>query len=1098
MKFLNLTSAKCNPSLQVPFFVTLAGLLLCESAVAQGSRVCAPSIPGAAAIYVDSLSNPVTIVALDGSVIEAAPNYQLCPGDILQTTPRSRAAIRFEQKRTIIRLDGGSRVRILASGVGEADVSLLSGVLYFISSVKEFFRVDTPYLQAGIEGTEALVEANAAKNASMALVVQGVVTAQATSGARSVKIGQSEAAFASATEPLASSRRKDIPEAFRSLRIVSDDAVDWAIYYPPILFAGDAPSNPVARAVAQLASGDHEGAQTALGDSGAPGRDEAARNALLAIIAVARNQRDAALRYSDAAVAAETDFAPAHVSRSYALQATGDLGEAVAAAERAVVLAPDDPYALARLAELQLTVGERVAAQESGEASASAGRTAYGSTVLGLALLANLDFNRAQAYFEEAIRLDSEAPLPRLGLGLSKIRRGNLEAGSWEIERALAHDPTRASIRTMLARAYYDEGETEKAGDFLALAKSEDPNDPTPNLFSAIKLFAENRPIEALRQLEGAQDRSGARRVLRSTGGLDEDRATRGAALGRAFDVLGFDQLAIVEGAAATDADPSNPGAHRFLADVFRAKPRARAAQTSELLRSQLLSPPSKTPVQPQLAEADLALLDTAGPARVTFAEFSPLFDGDGLRFDASGLAGTQQTFGVESSITGLSGNFSLGLGQFHYETDGFHANNDVRHDVFAVMSTVSAAPWLDLFAEYRHRDSDSGDRRVLFDVDNDFNATTRFDLQRDIFRIGFHAMPSGSQDVLGLLSYGDLNTANEEDVFPFTSRASTDEEIIEAQAQYIGHFGSAVAQIGGSLSSVDGVENTQLFFGDFPLGPPFSETLDATQANLYGYATFNWPPQVEWTLGLSFDHLNEDDGDTLNELNPKVGARLKLTDDVTLRAGYYRTLKRRLVSDQTLEPTTVAGFVQNLDTFNGTVTDRIGLGVDARLTDALWIGAEATYGWLDLPGSTDDDATELTLLGYLNATIGDDIAIAVTPTYEQSESDNLFDIDELETFSLPMRVGYFDRNGLFASIEGTFVAQDGEEDGASFDDQFFMLNAAVGFRFAGQRGVVSIEGQNLLDSDFGYVQRLTSSDFTAETNYSRERAVFARLTLNF
>ena len=83
-------------------------------------------------------------------------------------------------------------------------------------------------------------------------------------------------------------------------------------------------------------------------------------------------------------------------------------------------------------------------------------------------------------------------------------------------------------------------------------------------------------------------DRGGARRVLRSSSGLDEDRATRGAALGRTFDVLELKPRAIAEGAAAAHADPANPEAHRFLSETFRGRKNTKIVQSSEQLKADL------------------------------------------------------------------------------------------------------------------------------------------------------------------------------------------------------------------------------------------------------------------------------------------------------------------------------------------------------------------------------------------------------------------------------------------------------------------------------------------------------------------------------
>ncbi len=68
------------------------------------------------------------------------------------------------------------------------------------------------------------------------------------------------------------------------------------------------------------------------------------------------------------------------------------------------------------------------------------------------------------------------------------------------IERALAHDPRRASLRNWLGRAYFDEGLANKAREEFELAKREDPEDPNSYLFSAIERYAANRPVDALQQ----------------------------------------------------------------------------------------------------------------------------------------------------------------------------------------------------------------------------------------------------------------------------------------------------------------------------------------------------------------------------------------------------------------------------------------------------------------------------------------------------------------------------------------------------------------------------------------------------------------------
>ena len=1071
----------------------LVTLLQAGAAHAQERTVCVAGAPGAPSVYIDSSASEVVVVTIEGRELSAARNLLLCPGDEVRTGATGRVAIRFEEKRTVIRLDGNSRTRVLSGGTGSADVSLLSGILYFVSSVRRHFEVETPYIVAGIDGTEALVTVQPAGALATAAVREGLVSAydREYRGTGVLAVSGGEAAFRSAVVPFQSAPIADLPPPFRDLLIVSDSAVDWAVYYPPILLVRDARHPAIREALILLSSGDHDRADAALDNAGA---EPAASAALRAIIAVARNRIAEAERWSRLALEADPGFAPAHVAASYVRQAVGDLDGALDLAEAAAALAPGDAYVLARLAELRMTIGDRRAALAGAEASLAIERLPLALFVAGLAQLSAARYEAAEALFAEAIEIDPEAPLPRLGLGLAFIRQGRTAAGAWEIERAVAHDPRRASLRTWLGRAYFDEDLAAKAAEELRIAKEEDPEDPTPYLFSALERFAANQPIDALRELQEAEARGRARGVIRSESGLQEDAATRGAALGRIYDILGFEQMAINEGTKAAARAPASPAAHRFLADAYRSRREIEIAQTSELLRSQLLSPPSKTPVQPQVAETGLALLDTAGPARVTFAEFSPLFDSDGFRLDAFGLLGTQETLADEAAATLLYRGFSFSLGQFHYETDGYHANNQVDHDVLNAVTTLSVTPWFDLFGEYRWRNTQSGDRRVLFDLD-DFSETAEIDFEREVFRLGFHAMPGVGHDVLGLFSHGTLDTATFEDVPPFGSTTDTDETIDEGQFQYIGQRGRHSLQLGGSVSHVEGGKVVGILsdFGDFFVETP----IDADQANAYGYATLFWPDAVEWTLGMSVDHVDNEGAYTRTRVNPKLGVRANLTDDITIRAAYLQTLKRRLVADQTLEPTAIAGFTQFFDTFNGTAAERIGAGLDVRLAENLWVGGEATRDDMDVPSTAGSNIDENRIGGYLNATFGD-FAIAFSPSWERLEADALFVVDELDTLELPLMVSYFREGGLFGSVRGSFVVQDGEEDAERFSDEFFVLDAVLGYRFPHQRGVASIEARNILDSNFGFFEQSLVDDLTAEPRFARERTVLGRITLRF
>lgn len=1138
---------------------------------AQNNRPCVVEVADAPVVAIDSFAGDVFV---NGRQLRSGQNLRLCPNDEIRTGQIGRVAIRFDAKRTVIRLDGNSRAKISADvfvragGPEKADVSLFSGILYFLSSVRQKFRVETPYIVAGIEGTEALVATRPSDRLAITAVRQGVVDAysQQEGPSSTLSVYAGEAAFTSANVEFQKASIANLPPPFRDLLIVSDSSVDWAVYYPPILLVPEANRSRVRRAVYLMHTGDYDRAEQVL--NAAAGTDPATTAALRTIIAVGRNRLGEAQHWAEVALHSGQDYAPAHVAASYERQANGDLATALKFAEQAARLAPEDPYAVARLAELQMTIGDRVAALNTAQRSLAFARTPLALFVSGLANLAAVDYATAEAQFTEAIHLDRQAPLPRLGLGLAYIRQGKIAEGTWQIERALAHDPRRAAIRTWLGRAYYDEGLaiqstnpdspdqfidpsyvgtksrlgreylaqgaseksvdqnaqaeahhsrrdardtwigrtffndslSRKAADQFRLAQKDDPQDPRPYLFSALGNFSANKIIQALDDAIEAEKRGAGRRVLRSERGLGEDAATRGAALGRIYDTLSFDQLAIVTGAKATDADQGDPGAHRFLSDIYRTRPDHNIARTSELLRGQLLSPPSQTPVQPQLGEARLALLDTTGPSRVAFAEFAPLFNSDGFRLDGSGLYGTQNTRATEWAATGLHRNVSLSIGQFNYQTDGYHANNDLEHDIFNVIGKVALTPEFTLFGEYRKRESEGGDRRLNFDLNN-FGPNFRGREERSVSHFGFHARPSANSDLIGVFTRGRTFVGGRDTQsffgFPITIEAAEDQKAKSGQIQYMRNDGWLRSIIGGSYLESEGAITGSVFGFPLPTIP-----LEAEYYNGYAYFNVELPARVTWTLGGSLvRHKQSTDVEQdVSEFHPKLGVSLELNEFITLRGSYLKTLKPNFVTEQTIEPTTIAGFSQLYDAFDGSVLELAGGGIDFKTGHRIWFGAEAIKRWWNAPvgGTLESETVEHVRRAYFSVALSQSLALSAEYIREKSSSESVFDFDEWQANSVPVTLSYFSDWGLFASVRAEYVDHRFRNFGVTNEDTFTTVSTALGYRFPKNKGILSLEIQNLFDNEFNFQNRTIRPDLSAAPRYAPERTILSRGTLNF
>jgi hypothetical protein len=83
-----------------------------------------------------------------------------------------------------------------------------------------------------------------------------------------------------------------------------------------------------------------------------------------------------------------------------------------------------------------------------------------------------------------------------------------------------------------------------------------DPNDPTPWFYDAILKQTQNRPVEALEDLQKSIELNDNRAVNRSRLLLDEDAAARRVNAAGVYRDLGFDQLALSEGFLSLDIDP--------------------------------------------------------------------------------------------------------------------------------------------------------------------------------------------------------------------------------------------------------------------------------------------------------------------------------------------------------------------------------------------------------------------------------------------------------------------------------------------------------------------------------------------------------------
>jgi tetratricopeptide (TPR) repeat protein/uncharacterized protein YaiE (UPF0345 family) len=1059
-------------------------------------------------------------------------------GDTIRVGGQSRADLQLLDQ-SVLRLNANTEliiepVKDQRTGV----VNLLRGATHFFSRGPRSLDVQTPFTIAGVRGTEFLVVVE--PNQTLLTIFEGTVLAQNPAGSLTLTSGQSAVAE-SGKAPV--------------LRVVARprDAVQWALHYPPVLYfrpdefpAGTDWRGSVRQSLEHYRRGELRQAFDAI--AAVPptvpdprfftyrahllltvGRtDEAAADieralrlapndanalALQTIIAIVQGDRDRALDTARRAVQADPQSANARVALSYAQQARFDLEGAGESLLKAVELDPQNALAWARLSEIWASFGELKRALDAAEkAVALEPNLSRTQTVLGYAYLMRVRTKDAKDAFRKAIALDSADPLPRLGLGLAEIREGHLKRGSREIEAAASLDPNNAIVRSYLGKAYYEEkrqGLDEREYD---VAKQLDPNDPTPYFYDAVAKQTTNRPVEALHDMQRAIELNDNRAVYRSRLLLDADEASRSAALGRIYSDLGFQQLALVEGWKSVNTDPSNFSAHRLLADSYATLPRHEIARVSELLQSQLLQPLNMTPIQPRLAESNLFLISAGGPGALSFNEFNPMFNRNGIAAQISGLGGENGTWAGEAVFAGIYGKAAASLGYSDFTTNGFRPNSNVRDQIANVFVQVDLTPETSVQAEYRYRWLDRGDFFQRFFPEN-FSRTERTSEVRNTVRVGGrHAFTPNSIVLASLMWHNRDFRQNDPDALPEDFPGSffnlkRPEKAFSAEVQHL--FRSRYVDVSTGAGFFDIVGRLDRSFGiNFPPFGFFTEDartrLNLSHYNLYAYANVKPLSNLMLTLGLSGDITQGDSEDVAGkrEINPKFGVTWNPLRDTTIRLAAFRMMKRTLITDQTLEPTQVAGFNQFFDDFDGATGWRYGAAVDQKFSRDVFAGVEFSIREVEVPfleafdRVDKEDTQEQLLRTYVFWTPHPWLALRAEYQFERFKSPGHHaQPARIDTQRLPFGVSFFHPSGFTAHARVTYMVQhvkleelSGSRSGRS---DFWLFDPEISYRLPKRYGILAVGATNLFGSDFKYFERDLKTPIIQP-----ERFVYARFTL--
>jgi hypothetical protein len=591
---------------------------------------------------------------------------------------------------------------------------------------------------------------------------------------------------------------------------------------------------------------------------------------------------------------------------------------------------------------------------------------------------------------------------------------------------------------------------------------------------------------------------------------------------------LSFDQVALDTALRSLTLDLTNYSAHRFLSDAYWPLPRYGTARVSELLQAQLLEPANANSIQPQMRESNLLISDRTGPPIATYPEFTSLFNRDGIRTLASGVVGTQNTWGDEILVSALKNSGLLSAGQFHFETVDKDQKTSLNEDIFNTFVQKDISPYTSVQAEYRSTRMTRSTSRLPFDP-QDIQRDFQEDNKRDIARVGFRQTLSDSSNlVVSLVHQERENTQMDHlvSVIPdFPLQLLVDAKITEqnhvnsTEAQYL-YGAQQVSLVSGAGYYDDAFTKSTnvvatLSDGTFISNPFRVDDSSTRQTNLYAYLNWQTFSNLTVALGVSGDSLKQGYWYEKNYINPKAGLVWQPWAGTAVRVGTFRYVKRSLPAGATLEPTQVAGFNQLFDDPDGTDSRSWGLGLDQTWRNNLFAGAEYVNRKLtfasppavgtDFP-SFEEHWNHNVARAYLSWLFHSRVSLSTEYRYELQEltddvSTTGLSASKINTSLVPLTVTYHDPTGLFAYVRGTYARQTlgffVQGDLRPEVSSFWNVDAAIGYRLPSRVGQVSLVVKNLFDEEIRFDDANPRGD-PRPPQFSTNRAVFLNFSVAF
>lgn len=635
-----------------------------------------------------------------------------------------------------------------------------------------------------------------------------------------------------------------------------------------------------------------------------------------------------------------------HLALSYALQGMGRLAEARKEMHDFNAQNSHSAIALAREAELALTLDQiqaaRTLAVQAREADAA---HPYVIAVSGLVYLIDGHAGEARQAFETALQRDPKDAKALFGLGLAEIKLGNFQAGQEKLQAANDADPSNALILTYLGRSQQNLGQTEAARASWRSAQQADLKDPIPWLYQAQMELQANQPQDARESLRQSQARLAYRSVYRGELLLKEDEQLLLANLAEVQRQLGMEKLAFYTLSSSVDANSS--ANLRNQADVLQGQRFGESARRSLLLQSQFNARPGNLPAPLDIYGDGAGLTGAANPQhgfiselaahQTSYNNYDELFS-QRTMLEGDATTGSKNSSGGQIRASAGSDTLGVGIAKLQFKTDGFAPYESLDNRVSQGIVQWQPDRSTQAFLSRQTFNSEWGATFypaapwAFSAMIGDNSQVTRLGLRHDL-------TDDGRNQLWGLLSHQLTDQAVKYLPSPtFASSGAHSEELQYRRtgAAYATQWG--MQQIRGDTiywdSSgnvfINNAKNAQQVYAAWQQALDPNWQLDA----ILGWGKIDSSDKVGW--GTT--------GTYLKRWLPHLGVVYTPDSATHLRLAAWRGMGIPGLGDATLAPVSLAGFLLTRPgdiRQNGLLVNAFALGADRQLSPAWLLTAE-------------------------------------------------------------------------------------------------------------------------------------------------------------